>query len=250
MSAISNYDNRHMYMPGNSAQKNHRPILPAPHPASFTVKSPKFHSSKAPLQPARNEQKRRQNKRSGSKKTRDLVFWRRVYESEHLSGDEKLLVHLKIIKGLSWKETQRRFNEGKPLQMQQPALQMRLNRLAEKMDSLWAQAQEPNPQTAGPSIFPALSPTFMQPTSWPMDLVYPRDNLGYYEITPNNSVPFLMETSWPEIERNYAYSASIASPTIGASNTLGYGYCPDQLIDQSNNQNPDMIKFTPWKFDA
>ncbi|RKF71211.1 hypothetical protein GcM3_106024 [Golovinomyces cichoracearum] len=230
MSAISNYDKGHMFMPGNSAQKNHRPILPAPLPSSFTVKSPKFHSLKLPFRPAGNEPKRRQKKRSGSKKIRDLVFWRRVYESEHLSDDEKLLVHLKIIKGLSWKETQRRFNEGKPLQMQQAALQMRLNRLAEKMDSLWAQAQEPNPPTAGPSTFPALSSTLIQPTSWPMELVYPRDNLGYYEITPNTSIPLFLETSWPGIGINYAYSASNTSPSIGISNTLGYSYFPDQLF--------------------
>jgi len=81
---------------------------------------------------------RRQGTRTWKRKDRDASYWQRVYEYPNLNEEERLLAHLKGIDGLPWKDIVVKFNQKMGLEMRQPALQMRLTRLAFRMDILWA----------------------------------------------------------------------------------------------------------------
>lgn len=102
---------------------------------------------------------RRNGTRNWKRKDRDSKYWQRVYEYPNLNDEERLLAYLKAIDGLPWKEIVAKFNTKMGLEMRQPALQMRLTRLAFRMDSLWAQEKlqkiqeitSPNSQTMNPS---------------------------------------------------------------------------------------------------
>lgn len=77
---------------------------------------------------------RRNGTRNWKRKDRDSKYWQRVYEYPNLNDEERLLAYLKAIDGLPWKEIVAKFNTKMGLEMRQPALQMRLTRLAFRMD--------------------------------------------------------------------------------------------------------------------
>ncbi|POS87964.1 hypothetical protein EPUL_003801 [Erysiphe pulchra] len=77
---------------------------------------------------------RRNGTRTWKRKERDSRYWKRVYDYPYLNDEERLLAHLKGIDELPWKEIVVKFNDKMGLEMRQPALQMRLTRLAFRMD--------------------------------------------------------------------------------------------------------------------
>lgn len=114
---------------------------------------------------------RRQGARTWKRKDRDASYWKRVYEYPSLNEEERLLAHLKGIDGLPWKDIVVRFNQKMGLEMRQPALQMRLTRLAGRMDTLWAEENSQNIQETNPRI--------IQPSYQVVDQSYVRDESIY-----------------------------------------------------------------------
>ncbi|CAD6501515.1 BgTH12-01767 [Blumeria graminis f. sp. triticale] len=69
------------------------------------------------------------------RKTQDRSYWQNLVKSPHLTEEERLLVRLKGIEGLPWKDIQAKFNEKMGTYVEQAALQMRIRRLCDRMDA-------------------------------------------------------------------------------------------------------------------
>ncbi|KAI0996962.1 hypothetical protein K3495_g11221 [Podosphaera aphanis] len=67
---------------------------------------------------------------------RDEAYWQRLLHSPHLNDEEKLLINLRIIEGLSWKDIEIAFNMERGTDMKRAALRMRMRRTIARMDKL------------------------------------------------------------------------------------------------------------------
>lgn len=91
-------------------------------------------SSRNKIQPLR---KTRQAS-SRAKKEEDRSFWLGLISSPRLNDEEKLLVRLRKLDGLPWKEVLHRYNLECHRQYRSGVLEMRLSRLTKKM-KVWVE---------------------------------------------------------------------------------------------------------------
>ncbi|SZF01887.1 unnamed protein product [Blumeria hordei] len=76
------------------------------------------------------------------RKIQDRTYWQNLVKSPHLTEEERLLVRLKGIEGLPWKDIQANFNEKTGTYVEQAALQMRIRRLCDKIDTREVREEE------------------------------------------------------------------------------------------------------------
>ncbi|KAI1003893.1 hypothetical protein K3495_g4316 [Podosphaera aphanis] len=110
----------------------HSPSLPFHHTSTYTTSPKIVHSARSHT--ARLCRKNSQQGLRDRKRTPD--YWEQLVQSPHLNDEDKLLVRLRGIEKLPWKLIQENFNRERETEMKQPALQMRMRRLIEKMDKL------------------------------------------------------------------------------------------------------------------
>lgn len=180
-------------------------IFPAP-PRDF--KESRFCCFSIPFLMSRFGNGHRNDARICKNKNRDANYWKRVYEYPYLNDQERLLAHLKGIDGLSWKDIVARFNEKMGLELRQPALQMRLTRLAFRMDRLW---KEENLQKTKEMSFPKSQTS--NPSHPTFDQKFTRDKSFFPQsvdtAAPNGPASNL--GSFSEVNENPSYFLTIPS---------------------------------------
>lgn len=137
MSSNSNYSSWRMAPQTSISYSQLPPIRPATNFANYRENNDSRYCNQC-FEPSRRQPRNqnRRTKKNGSRKNknRDYAYWLRVFESPVLRDEDRLLVKLKGIDNLSWKTIQAKFNSTKCKKMRQPALQMRMTRLGDKMD--------------------------------------------------------------------------------------------------------------------
>lgn len=159
---------------------------------------------------------RRQGTRTWKRKDRDATYWQRVYEYPTLNEEERLLAHLKGIDGLPWKDIVVKFNEKMRVEMRQAALQMRLSRLAVRMDMLWA---EENSQIAQNT-----TPQMKIPSDQIAEPSCARDEPVYSHELDVAMPPMPSVGPWPVLNDNTNYFPTNLSPIPQFSNLLYFDY--------------------------
>lgn len=188
------------------------PIRPATNFANYRENNDSRYCNQC-FEPSRRQPRNqnRRTKKNGSRKNknRDYAYWLRVFESPVLRDEDRLLVKLKGIDNLSWKTIQAKFNSTKCKKMRQPALQMRMTRLGDKMDSLWAQEKE----SAIREGFRSNSNCWISDTTCSRDdLVLPQAE----QILSGASVPML-EHSWSNNSDTFTYyTPDLSTPSAGS----------------------------------
>lgn len=212
MSSNSNYSSWRLTPQTSMSYSQLPPIRPATNFANYRENNDNRYCNQCP-EPSRR-QPRNQNrkiKKNGSRKNknRDNAYWQRVYESPGLRDDDRLLVKLKGIDDLPWKIIQAKFNSAKCKKMRQPALQMRMTRLGDKMDSIWAQQRE--------SAF--REGIRSNPNCWISETSCSRDDLMLPQaerVLSETSVPIL-EHSWSSSSETFAYyTPEMSTPSAGS----------------------------------
>ncbi|KAI0999006.1 hypothetical protein K3495_g9190 [Podosphaera aphanis] len=84
-------------------------------------------------QSAARRQRPRRPKRNQKYST---AYWLRVIQSTPLTSEERILLQLKGVDGLPWKVIQERFRWQAGKDMKQPALQMRMRRLTQRISKM------------------------------------------------------------------------------------------------------------------
>ncbi|KAI1006661.1 hypothetical protein K3495_g1563 [Podosphaera aphanis] len=96
----------------------------------------------------------RRKRREGRCKPHSFAYWQRLLSSPFLKEEEKLLVHLRGIHHLEWKDVTIAFSNETNVEKKKAALQMRMTRLLKRMETIYPEDSHTSEDRPEPRNFP------------------------------------------------------------------------------------------------